>query len=99
MSAVIAVLATPYFDTSQRNGDFEMKDVPPGEYRLMVFHERATAATLNALSRKITVGAGGLVLPPVVVSESGYLVVPHTNKFGHHYTDPDERGVYPAKRQ
>jgi hypothetical protein len=100
MSAVIAVLATPYYDSSQKNGSFEIRDVPPGEYRLMVFHERATPATLNALHRKITVGAGGsLVLPPIAVSESGYLVVPHTNKFGHEYSDPDERGVYPAKRK
>jgi plastocyanin len=99
MSAVIAVLATPYFDSSQKNGGFEIRDVLPGEYRLKVFHERATAATLNALSRKITVGSGALVLPPIEVSESGYLVVPHTNKFGHEYSDPDERGVYPAKRK
>ena len=99
MSAVIAVLATPYFDRSQKNGGFEIREVPPGEYRLKVFHERATMATLDALSRKITVGSAALVLPPIGVSESGYLVVPHTNKFGREYTDPDERGVYPAKRK
>ena len=28
MSAVIAVLATPYFDTSKRDGKFEIRDVP-----------------------------------------------------------------------
>ena len=100
MSAIIAVLATPYFDSSQKTGEFEIRDVPPGEYRLKVFHERATSATLDNLSRKITVGTGGpLVLPPIAVSESGYLVVPHNNKFGHEYSDPDERGVYPAKRR
>jgi plastocyanin len=100
MSAVIAVLATPYFDSTQKNGNFEIRDVPPGEYRLKVFHERATPATLDALNRKITVEAERpLVLPPIVVSESGYLVVPHTNKYGHEYQDPDERGVYPAKRK
>jgi plastocyanin len=100
MSAVIAVLATPYFDNSKKDGSFEIRDVPPGEYRLNVFHERATAATLNALGRRITVGTGGpLVLPPIAVSESGYLVVPHANKYGHEYSDPDERGVYPAKRK
>jgi len=99
MSAVIAVLATPYFDTTQKNGNFEIRDVPPGEYRLKVFHERATMTTLNALSRTITVGSSGLVVPPIQVSESGYLVGPHTNKFGRAYSDPDESGVYPAKRK
>jgi plastocyanin len=99
MSAVIAVLATPYFDSSQKTGNFEIRDVPPGEYILKVFHERATAGTLNAISRRVTVGAADLILPAVSISESGYLVVPHTNKFGREYTDPDERGVYPAKRK
>jgi plastocyanin len=99
MSAVIAVLATPHFESTQKNGNFEIRDVPPGEYRLKVFHERATITTLSALSRNITVGNSGLAVPPIAVSESGYLVVPHTNKFGQDYSDPDERGVYPAKRR
>jgi hypothetical protein len=99
MSAVIAVLATPYFDSTQKNGNFEIRDVPPGEYRLKVFHERATLTTLSALSRTIAVGSSGLVAPPIAVSESGYLVVSHTNKFGQDYSDPDERGVYPGKRK
>ncbi len=99
MSAVIAVLETPYFDTSKKDGAFEIRNVPPGEYRLKVFHERATQATLDALSRKITVAAEGLLLPPLAVSESGYLVVPHRNKFGHEYSDPDEGGMYPATRK
>ena len=99
MSAIIAVLATPYFASSQKSGEFEIRDVPAGEYRLKVFHERATSTTLDKLGRKITVGTGPLALPPIAVSESGYLVVPHTNKYGHEYSDPDERGVYPAKRK
>ncbi len=99
MSAVIAVLATPYFDTSKKDGSFEIRNVPPGEYRLRVFHERATMPTLDALSRRITVGAEHAGLPTIAVSESGYLVVPHVNKYGHEYHDPDERGVYPGARK
>jgi plastocyanin len=99
MSAVIAVLPTPYFDTSRRDGSFEIKNVPPGEYRLRVFHERATIQTLNALSRKISVGTEPITLPTISVSESGYLVVPHMNKYGHEYQDPDDRGVYPGARK
>jgi len=99
MSAVIAVLATPYFDTTKRDGSFEIRGVPPGDYQLRVFHERATAATLAALSKRVTVGSEPLVLAPLAVSETGYLVVPHTNKFGHEYSDPDEHGMYPATRK
>jgi plastocyanin len=100
MSAVIAVLETPYFDVSKPNGSFEIADVPAGEYRLQVFHERATAATLDALTRRVTVAADPIALPPIAISESGYLAIPHTNKYGHDYPPaPDDNGVYPAVRK
>lgn len=101
MSAVIAVLDTPYFDTTKRDGSFEIQAVPPGEYRLRLFHERATAATLDAAERRVTVtGAGIGALPPISISESGYIAEPHMNKYGHDYSAaPDELGVYPAVRK
>jgi plastocyanin len=101
MSAVIAVLDTPYFDTTKKDGSFQIAGVPAGEYRLHVFHERATAATLDAAERRVTVpGTENLTLPPIPISESGYLPVPHMNKFGHNYPPAtDEQGVYPAVRK
>jgi plastocyanin len=101
MSAVIAVLDTPYFDTSKKDGAFQIPAVPGGEYRLHVFHERATAATLQAAERRVTVaGTENLVLATIPISESGYLATPHTNKFGRDYPPAtDERGVYPAVRK
>jgi plastocyanin len=100
MSAVIAVLDTPYFDVSKRTGAFEIAAVPPGEYRLRVFHERATSATLAALDRRVTVSADNIVLPPIAISESGYLAIPHNNKYGHDYMpEPDDNGVYPGVRK
>src|SRR5689334_9594666 len=47
MSAVIVVLNSPYFDATQKNGNFQLNSVPPGEYTLHFFHERATQATLD----------------------------------------------------
>jgi hypothetical protein len=36
----------------------------------------------------------------MAISESGYLAIPHSDKFGHEYHDsPDERGIYPAVRK
>jgi plastocyanin len=101
MSAVIAVLDTPYFDTTKKDGSFEIQSVPPGEYRLHLFHERATAATLDAAQRRVTVmGTENAALPPIAISESGYIVEPHMNKFGREYAPaPDELGVYPAVRK
>lgn len=101
MSAVIAVLETPYFDVTRSSGRFEIAQVPPGEYRLRVFHERATAATLKALDRRIVVPEDGLMLPTMSISESGYLAIPHRNKYGHDYlpAPDDDDGIYPAVRK
>jgi plastocyanin len=99
MSAVIVTVNTPYFTTSGTDGGFRLEGVPPGEYRLRVFHERATAPTLAALTRVVSVTAAPLVLPPLTISENGYLAIPHTNKFGHEYHTPaDENSLYPAAR-
>ena len=95
MSAVIVVLATPYFATTRRDGVFTIPDVPPGDYQLSVFHERATEATLRALDRRITVPPSGLALPTLVISEAGFLPIPHMNKHGLPYSaDPESGPVY-----
>jgi len=100
MSAVIVVLNTPYFEATPKNGDFQLHNVPAGEYTLRFFHERATQATLDSLTRRITVPEGSVTLPPIGISESGYIVIPHHNKYGHDYTDaPDDGGIYPAVRK
>ena len=101
MSAVIVVLDTPYFTTSKKDGSFEIPSVPQGEYRLQVFHERATTATLDAAARRVTVsGTENVALPVLSISESGYLPIPHMNKFGRDYPPaPDDGGVYPAVRK
>jgi hypothetical protein len=99
MSAVIVVLNTPYFTASRHDGTFELPSVPPGEYWLRIFHERATQATLDAAARRIVVTSEPLVLPPIPVSESGYLAIPHKNKFGHDYSGDPEDSAYPAVRK
>ena len=100
MSAVIVVLATPFFDTTDRGGVFEIRDVPPGDYDMRVFHERASDENLRRLDRRISVPAAGLDLPVISISESGYLPIPHKNKFGQDYRpEPDDRAIYPAVRK
>jgi hypothetical protein len=32
-------LTHPYFDVSDKNGAFEIKDIPPGKYKLVVRHD------------------------------------------------------------
>jgi plastocyanin len=96
MSAIILVLATPHFTVTARDGSFHL-DVPAGSYDLRVFHERATEQTLDSLSRRIIVGTDGLRVPPISVSEAGYLITPHKNKYGKDYDPPpDDKTLYPG---
>ena len=93
MSAVIVVVPSPWFGTTAAAGTWEISGVPEGEYRLSVFHERATPRTLAALSRRISVTSGNdkITVPNIVISESGYLPVPHKNKYGRDYDPAAER--------
>ena len=100
MTAIVAVLDSIWFDTTKSDGRFELRDVPPGEYQLKVFHERATAASLNAAQRPVLVTDKPAGLPPIVVSESGYLSIPHQDKFGRDYKPvPEDTGIYPVTRK
>jgi hypothetical protein len=90
MSALIVVVASPYFATTKQDGTFSIAGVPPGQYNLTVFHERASEMALAELSRKITVGPDGSSLPNIVISEAGFLSIPHKNKYGHDYPPDSE---------
>ena len=98
MSAVIVVLKSPYFCASNKSGDLQMTGVPPGSYRMHVFHERATEPTLAALTRMVDISAERSQLPPISVSESGYLQLPHQNKYGKDYPPDAEQGTYPGRK-
>lgn len=84
MSAIIAVLRTPWYAVTLADGTFQIDGAPDGEYRLHVFHERAVESALAALDRRITVKRA-TTIPPIVISESGYLQTAHKNKYGKDY--------------
>ena len=94
MSAIIVVLKSPFFAVTDRSGTFQIAGVPEGSYRMQVFHERATEQTLAALTRTIEVSGDRVQLAPISVSESGYLALPHKNKYGKDYPPAADSGVY-----
>ena len=85
MSAVIVVVNTPYYAASDAAGTITIANVPPGSYRMEVFHERAKPETLAALRRTINVAGDKLDAGALRISESGYLPVQHKNKHGRDY--------------
>lgn len=53
MAGFIIVLQNPYYVLTDKSGNFEIKGVPPGTYKLKVWHEK-----LKEASRSVTVEAG-----------------------------------------
>lgn len=51
MKTYIGVVSHPYFAATGEDGTFELKDLPPGEYTIEVWHEK-----FGAQEQKITVG-------------------------------------------
>jgi plastocyanin len=95
MSAVIVVLDTPYFAETDKNGAYSITDVPPGEYQLHAFHERTTPENLARITRRVSVQNHAVEEPPIAISETGYLPIPHKNKYGREYSivnDEDRPG-------
>jgi hypothetical protein len=100
MSAIIAVLNTPWYAVTLAAGEYAIDGVPPGEYQLHIFHERAQPENLKFLERRITVLEGGLALPLISISETGFIPAPHLNKYGQEYPPAGNDGAYPgAPRQ
>ena len=70
--------------------------MPQADYRA---HLEAVE-TLRALDRKLTVENAALEVPPVALSESGYLQVEHKNKFGKDYPPvAEEQPAYTGVRK
>src|ERR1043165_4322112 len=96
MSAIIAVLNTPWFAVSAANGKYAIANVPAGDYQLHLFHERAQPENLHFLEHRITVPEAGLNLPLVSITETGYNPVPHLNKYGKNYPPVANDGTSPG---
>ena len=52
MNAYVGVLDHPYFATSDKDGKFELKSLPPGTYTIEAWHEK-----LGAMTQSVTIGA------------------------------------------
>ncbi len=53
MKGYVAVFKHPYFAVTDKNGSFDLNDLPPGTYTITAWQEK-----LGTLNQKITIGAG-----------------------------------------
>jgi hypothetical protein len=99
MSAIIIVMATPWYAGTEASGRFNMPNVPAGEYQLRIFYERALPENLRFLERRISVPESGMTLPLISITETGFIPPQHLNKFGKPYGPLPNDGTYPGTQK
>jgi len=81
MVSYVMVAANRFFTQPGTDGSFALDSVPPGRYRLHVWHERIAAEVVKDL----TVTAAGATDVQVALNARGYRWQPHKNKYGREY--------------
>ena len=81
MVAYVVVTSNRHYAQPGVDGSFTIENVPPGRYRLHVWHERIAAEIV----KDVTVGTAGLGDLQVALDARGYKWRPHKNKDGQEY--------------
>jgi plastocyanin len=84
MTAFVVAVNTPYFAQAGADGRFTISNVPPGTYKLHVWHERGGEQAAD-----VTVGAAGLGGLKYQLDARAYKYVQHKNKNGKEYANGD----------
>ncbi len=87
MSAVIHVMATPYYTFADASGNYALGDIPPGKYRLVAWNEQGgqTDSAVEVSSAGAVSGALALTL-----DSRSYRLTQHMDKTGKPYQAPKE---------
>ena len=81
MVAYVVVTANRYYTQPGVDGSFAIENVPPGQYRLHVWHERIAAEIV----KDVTVGSAGVGDLQIALDARGYKWRAHKNKDGQEY--------------
>jgi plastocyanin len=81
MTAFVITLDTPFHTQAGLDGRFSFDSVPPGQYKLRVWHDRASEQV-----KLLAVSAAGTRNLQIELDARGYKYVQHKNKFGQVYT-------------
>jgi plastocyanin len=94
MSGVVVVVESPYYALSNKAGEFSIPNVTPGRYLVAIWHERGKLEAPEVAPREITVSRENASLPMIRLIDSGQIMAPHKNKYGHDYDSPATSPVY-----
>lgn len=86
MTGFVIALKTPYFTQAGADGRYALENIPAGQYKLNVWHDRTTLVT-----KDVVVPAAGLSNLRTDLDARGYKYVQHKNKFGQTYTSTGDR--------
>lgn len=86
MSAVVIALDTPYYGIANAKGEIAISQVPAGRYMMHTWYETALPATLNALTREVTVTSTSSSLGTIDVAAE--VAATHKDKYGMDYEPP-----------
>jgi plastocyanin len=86
MTAFVIALNTPHFTQAGDDGRFTLENVPPGQYKLHVWHDRT-----SEIVDQLTVPARGVRGLRKELDARGYKYVQHKDKFGKVYTSGGDR--------
>jgi plastocyanin len=84
MSAVVVVLRTRHFAVTDPEGNFQISHVPPGRYKLVVWHELASDSELKSVEKEVEIARGENEIGNVVLHSSD-VPIEHMNKDGEPY--------------
>lgn len=85
MSAVIVVLATPYFAVTGPTGNVSIAKVSPGHYELRVWNERSLPKDLDGLTRQVDISEDAHTLARISILANPNQPTSHKNKYGRDY--------------
>jgi plastocyanin len=85
MSAVVMVMNTRYYAVTDKDGNYRISGVPPGEYQFSIWYERAQTEKLKSFSKTVIVGEASLNMDPIHLEQTPGVAEHHKNKFGLDY--------------
>lgn len=91
MSAVIITLTTPFYSIADTKGQFQMPNVPDGDYDLHIWIEGQRQNALEKQTRRVRISGEHADLGEIYVDQPE--TTPHRNKFGKPY-DIDTHPIY-----